>query len=371
MNNRFSRVPDRNSTFTPHQDHAGSDAHRHSCHCFIIPHDVLERFAKDKKLSAKERQSFADAVRFEKEWRKVRTAQSRLARLACTMLPSGLAAAGPPAIAVYDCAHGTALPGTPVVSPGSSSDATAKRVFVETSAVANFYQQLFSRNSVDNAGKTLLSSIHFSVNYNNAFWNGSQMTYGDGDGNIFVDFTKAKDVIAHELTHGVTEYSAGLGYSNQAGGLNESISDVFGSMFRQWRAKQDVTRADWLIGKEIMGPGAIARGYTCLRDMSKPSAKHCLAPQPTKFSQYYDGMDPHQSSGIPNLAFYKAAMAIGGKSWEKAGRIWYQALTGYAPSPNLKMRAFAKRTRTLAGRLFPAEPAVHTAIDQAWTAVGL
>src|SRR6516162_3909174 len=278
------------------------------CHCFIIPLHVLERFAKDKKLSAEARKAFADAARFEKEWRKVRTAQSRLARLARTILPSALAAPGPPAITVYNCAHGNTLPGTPVANPGSSSDATAKRAFVETSAVADFYHKLFGRNSVDNAGKTLLSSVHYSVNYNNAFWNGSQMTYGDGDGNIFVDFTKANDVIAHELTHGVTQHSLGLSYTNQAGGLNESISDVFGSMFRQWQANQDVRKADWLIGKDIMGPGAIARGFTCLRDMSNPAAKHCLAPQPTKFSQYKDGMDPHESSGIPNLAFYKAAI---------------------------------------------------------------
>jgi Zn-dependent metalloprotease len=332
---------------------------------------VFERLAKDKKLSAEERKAFADAARFEREWRKVRAAQSKLARLARTILPSALAAPGPPAILVYNCAHGNTLPGSPVTNPGSSSDATAKRAFVETSAVADFYQKLFGRNSVDNAGKTLLSSIHYSVNYNNAFWNGSQMTYGDGDGNIFVDFTKGNDVIGHELTHGVTQYSVGLSYTNQAGGLNESVSDVFGSMFRQWQADQDVTKADWLIGKDIMGPGAIARGYTCLRDMSNPAARHCLAPQPTKFSQYRDGMDPHLSSGIPNFAFCKAATAIGGKSWEKAGRIWYQALTGFAPSPSMKMSVFANRTRTLAGGLFPAEPAVKTAVDKAWTAVGL
>jgi Zn-dependent metalloprotease len=224
---------------------------------------------------------------------------------------------------------------------------------------------------VNNAGLTLLSSIHYSVKYNNAFWNGSQMTYGDGDGNIFIDFTKSNDVIGHELTHGVTQYSAQLAYANQAGGLNESISDVFGSMFRQWQANQDVTKADWLIGKEIMGPGARARGFTCLRDLSNPAGKHCLSPQPTKFSQYHNGMDPHSSSGIPNFAFYKAAMAIGGKSWVKAGKIWYQALTGFAPSPNLNMSGFAGRTRRLAGSLFPTEPAVKTAVDKAWKAVGL
>jgi Zn-dependent metalloprotease len=352
---------------------AGS--HRFGCQCFIIPADVLERFADDKKLSAEERKGFADAAKFEKEWRKQRLARLKYINAAKSILPTGFTAVGPaaapPAILVDDCAHGNTLPGTPVPNPGTSSDATAKRAFVETTAVAKFYETVFGRNSVNNAGMKLLSSIHYSVNYNNAFWNGSQMTYGDGDGKIFVDFTKGNDVIGHELTHGVTQYTAQLAYANQAGGLNESISDVFGSMFRQWRANQDVTKADWLIGKEIMGPGAITRGFTCLRDMSNPAAKHCLAPQPTKFSQYHDGLDPHYSSGIPNFAFYRAAMAIGGKSWVKAGKIWYQALTGFAPSPNMKMSVFASRTRTLAGSSFPTEPAVKRAVDKAWTAVGL
>ena len=171
------------------------------------------------------------------------------------------------------------------------------------------------------------------------------MVYGDGDGNIFVDFTRGNDVIGHELTHGVTQFTAGLNYANQPGGLNESISDVFGSMFRQWQAGQTVANADWLIGSDIMGLGATAKGYTCLRNMANPAAKHCLSPQPTKFSQYHDGMDPHDSSGIPNLAFCKAAKAIGGKSWETTGKVWYQALIGYPASPNMKMKAFADRTR--------------------------
>ena len=354
-----------------HGDQGGCHVHGCGSHCFIIPHRVLEKFSKDKKLSAEQRKSFADTLKFELEWRKVRTAQSKLARMANTLLPTGLAPVAAPAIPVDDCQHGTALPGMPIANPGASADATAKRAFVETTGVAKFYQTVFGRNSVDNAGRTLLSSIHYSVKYNNAFWNGNQMTYGDGDGNIFVDFTKGNDVIGHELTHGVTQYTAGLNYANQPGGLNESISDVFGSMFRQWEEDQDVTQADWLIGKDILGPGALARGYTCLRDMSNPAAKHCLSPQPTKFSQYHDGMDPHLSSGIPNFAFFKAAKAIGGKSWETAGKIWYQALTGFAPSPNLKMIDFANRTRTLAGNLFGSRPTVKLAVNKAWLAVGL
>lgn len=347
--------------------------HPRPCSCFIIPQSTLERLSRDKKLSPEERKAFADTAKFEEEWRKVRRAKAKLSLKARSLLPSleAVASAGPPAVTVFDCHHGTTLPGTSVPNPGSSADATAKQVFVETTAVAEFYKEAFGRNSIDNAGMAMISSVHYSVKYNNAFWNGSQMTYGDGDGNIFVDFSKGNDVIAHELTHGVTQHSLALSYTNQAGGLNESISDVFGSMFRQWQAGQDVTRADWLIGKDIMGPGAIARGYTCLRDMASPAAKHCLAPQPTKFSQYQDGMDPHESSGIPNLAFCKAAVAIGGKSWEKAGKIWYLALTGSGPSPNMKMGVFANRTRSLAGSLFPSEPAVKTAVDKAWKAVGL
>ena len=342
-----------------------------SCQCFIIPKDVLERFAKDKKLSDADRKSFADSAQYEDAWRKVRDANSKLSASAQTLLVSGLLPVGPPVVTVSDCQHGSTLPGVPVANPGSSSDATAKRAFVEATGVAEFYQTVFGRNSVDNAGKTLASSVHFSVNYNNAFWNGNQMTYGDGDGNIFIDFTNSNDVIAHELTHGVTQFSAQLAYANEAGGLNESMSDVFGSMYRQWRGKQTVDKADWLIGKDIMGPGAIAKGFTCLRDMSSPADKHCLAAQPTKFSQYKNGMDPHYSSGIPNFAFYKAATAIGGKSWEKTGKIWYQALTGFAPQPNMKMSVFAKRTRTLAKSLFAGDPLVFGAVDKAWTAVGL
>jgi Zn-dependent metalloprotease len=342
-----------------------------SCQCFIVPKDVLERYSKDTSLSEADRKQFADAVNFESEWRKARAVNARLAVSAQNMLESAFQAVFPPPVLVNNCSNGTVLPGTPVANPGNSADGTAKRAFDETKAVADFYNQIFGRNSLDNNGKTLLSSIHFGVNYNNAFWNGNQMTYGDGDNNIFVDFTKSNDVIAHELTHGVTQFTAQFAYTNQAGGLNESMSDVFGSMFRQWRADQDVNQADWLIGKDIMGPGAIAQGFTCLRDMANPAATHALAPQPTHFSQYQNGMDPHESSGIPNLAFYKAAKAYGGKSWEKVGKVWYKALAGYVASPNLRMLSFANRTRRQARLMFSGDVALYNAINNAWKAVGL
>ena len=214
---------------------------------------------------------------------------------------------------------------------------------------------------------TLLSSVHYSTKFNNAFWNGTQMVYGDGDGQLFVDFTLGNDVIGHELTHGVTQHSAGYAYANEPGGLNESMSDVVGSMFRQWQAGQTSNTADWLIGHDIMGPVAKSKGFTCLRDMANPAATHALAPQPTHFSQYHAGMDPHYSSGIPNFAFYKASKAAGGHSWDKVGQIWYKALTTPPPNPNTTMVQFANLTRSLSA----SDAALHNAINAAWVAVGL
>jgi Zn-dependent metalloprotease len=339
--------------------------------CSIIPNDVLRRFAEDPDLPDAVREAFEKAALVDNALRNLRDQALTLTSLTSTLMPAGLTLAAAPAITVYDCNHSQTLPGAHVSGAGTSADISAKRAFDETQAVADFYRQVFNRNSIDGAGMTMVSSIHFGVDYNNAQWNGAQMLYGDGDGQIFIDFTGGNDVIGHELTHGVTQHSLQLVYANESGGLNESLSDVFGSMFRQWQAGQTVDTADWLIGSTIMGPAAIAKGYTCLRDMADPAAAHCLSAQPTHFSDYQPGMDPHFSSGIPNLAFHTAAMAIGGRSWEKAGQIWYRAMTGYGPSPNMTMAQFADQTRNAAAQLYPGDAATAAAVDQGWQQVGL
>lgn len=342
-----------------------------TCTCSIIPKDVLEKLAKDPELTEELRQGLKHAARTSAQLRKLRRQAITLTRAmsATGVLPPELAPF--PAVTVYDCKHHQTLPGIPVPNPGSSSDSTAVRTFKETTAVAEFYKKVFNRNSVDGAGMTLMSSIHFGDKYNNAMWNGSQMLYGDGDDQIFVDFTCGNDVIGHELTHGVTQHTLQLDYVSDAGGLNESLSDCFGSMFRQWQANQDVNQADWLIGHDILGPVAKAKGYTCLRNMANPADPHCLAPQPTKYAQITPGMDPHYTSGPPNLAFCLACKALGGKSWEKIGQVWYQAMTGFGPSPKMKMKKFADRARKLASQMYSSVPAVAGAVDKAWKQVGL
>jgi Zn-dependent metalloprotease len=341
-----------------------------SCTCFIIPRDVLERFAAEKDLSAEVRKNLQDSAKISHELRELRKQAGQLTNVT-TAAAALVELAAAPQVTVYDCKTTSTLPGTAVANPGGSSDQTAKRTFGETTKVAKFYKEVFNRNSIDNAGMTMMSSIHYGVKYNNAMWNGSQMVYGDGDGALFVDFTHGDDVIGHELTHGVTQHSLQLAYSDDAGGLNESMSDCFGSMFRQWEKKQDVKAADWLIGHDIIGPTAKSKGFTCLRDMANPAAKHCLAPQPTKYSQITPGMDPHYSSGPPNLAFCTACKTLGGHSWEKVGQVWYRSLTGFGPTPNMKMKAFADRTRQVAHTMYSGTPAIGSAIDTGWKQVGL
>ena len=341
------------------------------CGCFIVPRDVLRRFAHDEDLPEQSREAFASTEAIEAIWRKLRAAQNHAIQASLAAQPKTLMLAAAPAVTVNDCKNTTSIPGTPVPNPGSSSDPTAKRTFDETTDVAEFYQQCFGRNSIDGHGVTLASSIHYDVNYNNAYWNGVHMTYGDGDGQIFIDFTSSNDVIAHELTHGVTQYTAGFVYVNEAGALNESISDVFGSMFRQWSRKQDTMAADWLIGADIMGPAAIAKGYACLRDLRHPGAAHCMSPQPDHYSNYRPGGDPHHNSGIPNHAFYRAATAIGTSSWEEAGQIWYAALTSSKATKQMSIKSFARLTRAAARSLFPGQTAIYSAVDDAWNEVGV
>lgn len=339
--------------------------------CCIVPRDVLTRLAQDKDLTAEVRKSLFDTAQISHEIRELRNQAARLTSVAAAHATAFIELAAAPLVTVYDCKHTQTLPGVPVPNSGSAADATAKRTFTETTNVAQFYSRVFKRNSIDNHGMTMMSSIHYGSNFNNAMWTGTQMLYGDGDGKIFIDFTNGDDVIGHELTHGVTQHTLHLAYADDAGGLNESISDCFGSMFRQWEKKQDVKAADWLIGSDIIGPTAKAKGFTCLRDMADPAAHHCLAPQPTQYSQITPGMDPHYSSGPPNLAFATACRTLGGYSWEQIGQVWYHELTASGPSPHMRMKAFADRTRQLAHTMYSGSPAVAAAIDQGWKHVGL
>jgi Zn-dependent metalloprotease len=262
---------------------------------------------------------------------------------------------------------------------GASSDETVNRAFDGLGSTRNFYTEVLQRNSIDGRGMPLDAYVHFSRNYNNAFWNGQSMVFGDGDGRIFTDFTKSLDVIAHELTHGVTENTAGLEYHNQPGALNESISDVFGSLVKQWTLKQSAAEADWLIGAEITTPAIEA---DALRSMKAPGTAYNNAllgedPQPDHMSKYVQLPDTeegdwggvHINSGIPNKAFFLVATQIGGYAWEAPGHIWYEALK--ASTPDTAFQEFADTTWTKAGQLYGTGSVQQQAVAAAWGEVGI
>lgn len=342
-----------------------------SCACFIVPKSVLERFANDKTLPADVRRAHFESSLLSDLLRQTRIQHGALISAARAIGGHLEELAQQPESVAYDCHHTHSLPGSLVAKPGGSADASVKRAYAQALKVAEFYQTAFKRNSVDNAGGTLVSSVHYARNFNNAMWNGTQMVYGDGDKRIFTDFTGGNDVIGHELTHGVTQYTLQLGYSDDAGGLNESLSDCFGSMFRQWEGNKTSQAADWLIGSDIIGPLAKEKGVNCLRNMANPADTKALAPQPTKYSQLSPGMDPHFTSGPPNLAFYTACKGVVGNSWETVGQVWYHVMMTAGSHPTMTMPDFAARTRQAALQLFEGKPEVVKSVDAGWKAVGL
>ncbi|MGG7576014.1 M4 family metallopeptidase [Streptomyces sirii] len=295
---------------------------------------------------------------------------------------AGAAAPGNGRRTIFDCRKGRFLPFAVLAQSEegpASADESVKRAFDGLGTTRDFYGEVFQRHSLDGRGMRLDGYVHFDANYNNAFWDGRQMVFGDGDGRIFTDFTRSIDVIAHELTHGVTEFTARLAYHNQPGALNESISDVFGTLVKQWSLRQSAETADWLIGAEVFTPSIDA---DALRSLKAPGQAYDNAllgkdPQPDHMSGFLNLPDTergdnggvHLNSGIPNKAFYLTAMRIGGFAWEAPGLIWYESLK--ASSIETTFQDFADTTYQKAEELYRAGSAEQLAVLAAWQEVGI
>lgn len=244
-------------------------------------------------------------------------------------------------VQVYDAQNQEVQPGVRARFEGDAptADATVNNSYDYNSIVRAFYKKVFGRNSINNAGMDLVSTVHYGDGFNNAFWDGVQMVYGDGDGTLFTTFVSL-DVTGHEMTHGVTEFDSGEEYQGMSGALNESNSDIGGEMIEQWHLGQTADLADWLVGKGIWAAGI--KGVA-LRSMKDPGTAYDdpqigKDPQPGHMRNYVktrqDQGGVHINSGIPNRAFYLFCIAMGGNSWELPGQIWYEArkLAGNKPS---------------------------------------
>lgn len=200
-----------------------------------------------------------------------------------------------------------------------------------TGFVRDFYQKEYGRNSIDDKGMKFVSTVNYGSNYENAFWNGSQMTYGrPGPDSPFKTFVLL-DVAGHEITHGVTEMDSNMQYHGQSGALNEHLSDVFGVLIEQYSKGHTADQAKWLVGEGIWKDTVKGRG---LRDMLNPGTAYDdpaigKDPQPAHMKDYKktwgDNGGVHYNSGIPNKAFATFAQSVGGKAWEDPGHIWYEA----------------------------------------------
>ncbi|HEY6932947.1 MAG TPA: protealysin inhibitor emfourin [Marmoricola sp.] len=235
---------------------------------------------------------------------------------------------------VHTADDGSVLPGELVRAAGEPAvgDPAVNEVADGVEGALALFRDL-GRSSYDDQGAPVLATVHYEQGYDNAFWNGTQLVFGDGDGKVFGRFTRPIDVGAHEFTHAVTQYTANLTYSGQSGALNESMSDCFGICVKQRALGQDAASADWLIGEGIFEPGVQGKA---LRSMKEPGTAYDdprlgKDPQVGSMDDYVDTTEDdggvHINSGIPNRAFYLAATGIGGDAWSGAGRIWYAALT--------------------------------------------
>jgi Zn-dependent metalloprotease len=295
---------------------------------------------------------------------------------------ASLTASGGGRRTVFDCRNGVNLAAAIFArseNSEGSGDESVNLAFDGLGTTRDFYQQVFDRDSIDNRGMRLNAYVHRGNNYNNAFWDGQEMVFGDGDNRIFTDFTKSLDVIAHELTHGVTEFTAQLEYHFQSGALNESISDVFGSLVKQWSLDQSVEEADWLIGSEIFTPNIEADALRSLKAPGTAFNNNLFGkdPQPDRMSKFVvlpdtedgDWGGVHINSGIPNKAFYLTAMTIGGFAWEDAGQIWYESLL--ASNKNTQFQDFADTTYIQAGQMYGTRSSQQQAVTEAWKEVGI
>ncbi|MGK2875805.1 MAG: M4 family metallopeptidase [Nocardioides sp.] len=263
----------------------------------------------------------------------------------------------------------TSLPGTPVrtqADPPSGDTAVDQAWEAVKASLAGLADHL-GRDSFDNAGAPVLATVHYSRDYANAFWNGTYLVFGDGDGTVFGPMTAPIDVGAHELGHAVTEHVANLTYQGQSGALNESMSDVFGACVKQDHLGQSADQADWLIGEGIFVPGI---NGVALRSMIAPGTAYDdprlgQDPQPDHMSGYVvtsdDNGGVHYNSGIPNRAFALAATSIGAQSWTTA-TIWFAALE--TVEPDCTFATFARATLAVAG-------AHAAAVEDAWATVGV
>jgi Zn-dependent metalloprotease len=341
-----------------------------SC-CFLPPH-IVDRLAESSRPALR-RLAYRSAQA---------AAAARDHRALCSAMP-GMAAVPSPERTrdrrIYDM-QGTENPLPGVFVRGEAdprtSDEAVSEAFDHSGIAYDYFHAVHGRNSLDDNGMTLISSVHYGDAIANAFWNGEQMLYGDGDGILFDRFTRALDVAGHELTHGVIQFTANLEYYAEPGALNEHFADVFGVLARFWHARQDPAVTDnWWLGGDLFLPDAGVRGIRTFTADKAYEGHPDIGddPQPKHYSDRYTGTRDyggvHINSGIPNHAFYRAVLGLGDEPLKKAAIIWYETLRSLSRYSDFQEAADKSHQSAIA--LFGAGSAEADAVQDGWAAVGV
>jgi Zn-dependent metalloprotease len=343
-------------------------------HCGIVPPHLLTRLAAlhDPRLAGAARAARHALLELDP----VLQVRSEALR---APVRRGSAVVGTLTRRIHDAGGLEELPGTLVRAEGAQAtgDTAVDEAYDGLGATYRLFSEEYGRSSIDGAGKALEATVHYGSHYDNAFWDGDRMVFGDGDGEIFGRFTASLTVISHELAHGFTQYSTNLEYEGQSGALNESLSDVFGVLVEQRTLGQDAAAASWLVGAGIFTGHVEGEALRSLKAPGTAYDDDVLGkdPQPATMADYVetasDNGGVHLNSGIPNHAFYLAATALGGPAWKGVGRIWYDAVLSGSVPPDCDFPTFAKATHDAAGKRFGVSSREAAAVADAWVQVGV
>jgi Zn-dependent metalloprotease len=346
---------------------------KYGCVCFAVPKRLLRQLADES----------------EPEHREVLNAQIahcsklRAERAACAKSPAPNKTGKQPLHRqVFDAEGRTYLPGRLLRDEDDppTRDKHADQAYENIGIALQFFKEVLGRDSVDGRGMRIDASVHYGYLFANAMWTGEQMIVGDGDGRYVNGLAQSLGIIAHEFTHGISQHivKGGLGVvqipgqppalKGEAGALNESFSDVFASMIKQWKANQDVHSADWLLGEDILAAGA----GKAIRSLKDPGNRRLTWRQDDQIKDYklYRSTDgPHKAAGIPNHAFYVAATQLGGKSWETLAPVWLRAYDRLRSRATFLNAAHA--TQSVAATLHGKDSAALRAVKAGWQKAGV
>jgi Zn-dependent metalloprotease len=345
---------------------------RYGCVCCAVPKSMMRHLA-DQSGDPAHRQLLLDQMG--------RASQLRARRATASATPSAHAPGSRPLHRrIFDAQQETMLPGQLLRDEGKppSTDEAANEVYDNLGLALQFFSSVLGHNSADGAGMRVDASVHYDFKFINAMWTGHQMAVGDGDGKSIRHLSRSLGIIAHEFSHAVSQHlvKGGLGVvqlpdrppelKGEAGALNESFSDVFASMIKQWHAGHDVKQADWLLGEDIVS-GSGNHAIRSLKDPGNKSLTWAKDDQVKDYRRFKVTQEAHTASGIGTHAFYLAAMQAGGRSWESLARVWFQGFS------RLRARATfldaAHETMAAAASIHGKTSTVYDAVRTGWKSV--